>query len=112
MREDVLNIGAIAWTDVELGQPDAPLAVCAEDVHRGVERGQRHAEVEGVQGDAVLARAEDRVHPRHTSDGGTARPGRALVARGHRRVANHCKAETIDEFFVDDGSSVLVKTRS
>jgi hypothetical protein len=52
------------------------------------------------------------VHPRHTSDGGTARPGRALVARGHRRVANHCKAETIDEFFVDDGSSVLVKTRS
>ena len=40
------------------------VAVVALQVHRRVESNERHAQVRGVERDAVLARAENRVHPR------------------------------------------------
>jgi len=45
MRENVLQVGSIARDTVELGQRDAPFAVCPKDVHEGIERDQRYAEI-------------------------------------------------------------------
>ena len=55
------------------------------DVHRRVERGQRHAHIGRMRRDARLAGAEDRVHAVEPPNGRAAAAGLALIA-GRRGV--------------------------
>jgi hypothetical protein len=99
--EDVLHVGPVAGDDVELGHRNAALGVDALDVHDGVERHERNAQIGGVHSDAVLARPEDRVHPCCAGDRRAARPRRPLVARTYRRVAEVAAARALQEVPAD-----------
>ena len=66
------------------------------DMHRGVERGERHAHVGGMRRDAGLAGAEDRVDAVEAVDRRAAAAGLALVA-GRRRVVEVGAARALQQ---------------
>ena len=80
-----VEVRRVAGQAVELGEGDGALAARPGDADDRLQRGQRHAHVRRVGGDAVLARAQDRVHAVEAVDRGTAGPRLALVA-GRGRV--------------------------
>jgi hypothetical protein len=76
----------IAGQAVEIGKRHGALALGAGDVNSRRQRGERHAHIGRMGGDAGLARAEDGVHAVEAVAGRAAAAGGALVARRRRVV--------------------------
>ena len=66
---------------MEVRERDAAIAAVPGHLHAGVERGERDAHVGGMRRNAMLARAQDRVHAVDAVDRGAAGARLALVAR-------------------------------
>ena len=81
VRDRVLRVGCIARQQEEVVDRQRAFTAWPEGLHDGVERHERDRDVRGMRGDAVLARAEDRVTSVEPVECRTARPGFSLVAR-------------------------------
>ena len=71
---------------MEVGEGDAALAIRTGRQHARIKRGQCNTHVGRMRGDAMLARAEDRVHAVDAGDGRAAAARLALVAWRSRVV--------------------------
>jgi hypothetical protein len=99
----VLEIGRVARDPVEPGQRDAPCAVTSLGMYDRVQGDQGHAQVRCVQGDAVLAGPQDRVHAGGPRDGGATGTPPALVAGRDRGVAEVAATGPLQEIPADGG---------
>ena len=86
----------VAGQAVELGEGDGALAARPGDADDRLQRGQRDAHVRRVDGDALLARAQDRVHAVEAVDRGAAGARFALVA-GRGRVVEVVTARPLHQ---------------
>src|SRR6185437_656879 len=75
-----LMLRRIAGEQMKLLERDAALAVRAVHDHDGVERNQRHGEIGGVRGDAMVAAAEHGMEAVLALERGAAAARLALVA--------------------------------
>ena len=78
-----VDLRRVARQAVEIAERNHALAGGTGDAHLGIERGERHAHVGRMRGDAVFAGAEDGVNAVDAADRRAARAGLALVAGRH-----------------------------
>ena len=81
-RQRGVDVRRVAGKLMKFVERDAALPSRPANVHNGIERGQRHAHVGRMHGDAAFAGAEYRVDAVQASARRTARAGLALVAGG------------------------------
>jgi hypothetical protein len=97
----VLSVRPVAGNEVELRQGNAALPVGALEPHLGVQGHEGDAQIGRVNSYAVLAGAEDRMHPRNACQRRAARARRALVAGRDVPVAEVAAARALQQVAAD-----------
>src|SRR5439155_14395265 len=105
-----LLVGMVAGQQVQIADGDLAFASRTADADHGVERVQRHAHVRGVRRDALVADAEDGMHPGPAVHRVATGPGLTLVAA--RSEVPVVRATRPLEQFAADGRRVSKLWRS
>lgn len=101
MRQHMLLIRRLARREVEIGQRYRAFTILTLRMDHRVESDQGNRQIRSVGGDAVLAGAQDRMHPMGTRDSGAAGAAIALIACGDRGVAEIAAARALQQVSPD-----------